>query len=48
MDLDTMAICPDCKQGKHANCDSGAWDEKNDRPTPCRCWVQAHNLDEHP
>jgi hypothetical protein len=29
--------CPDCKTGKHNNCDGTAWDNLTDAPTDCRC-----------
>jgi len=29
--------CPDCEQGKHANCTGEAWDNDADAPTACPC-----------
>lgn len=31
------AICPECRAGKHRNCDGSAWDAENDVPTLCAC-----------
>lgn len=30
-------VCPECEQGKHANCDGTAWDDAKDEPTSCTC-----------
>lgn len=30
-------ICPECRQGKHMNCDGHAWDDEADRLTDCGC-----------
>lgn len=30
-------ICPDCKAGKHHNCDGIAWDDDKDDFTSCGC-----------
>jgi len=38
----TAAICPECSQGKHANCDSTAWDIALDLPCACACWANDH------
>ncbi len=32
-----IILCPECKQGKHANCDGTAWDKEVDAPTKCGC-----------
>lgn len=32
-------ICPECRAGKHANCDGKAWDDTADCLTVCRCWA---------
>lgn len=32
-----MNICPECKAGKHNNCNGVAWDTKHDQPTNCDC-----------
>lgn len=36
------AVCPECKQGKHANCDGEAWSDEIDGPVPCSCHEQGH------
>lgn len=30
-------ICPECRDGKHRNCDGTAWHEEMDVRTRCRC-----------
>lgn len=44
----TPAICPECKAGKHDNCDGTAWDEEKDELTECFCKAVANviKLDE--
>jgi hypothetical protein len=32
---------PDCRDGKHRNCDGMAWSNELDRPAPCSC--RCHN-----
>lgn len=32
-----LPCCPECRDGKHGNCDGTAWDNVRDRPTDCRC-----------
>lgn len=34
--------CPDCKAGKHPNCDGGSWDVIADGPAPCPCQQNNH------
>ena len=34
--------CPECRVGKHDNCDGGAWDLDTDEPTYCRCAADNH------
>lgn len=34
--------CPECKAGKHPNCDGHAWDTKADRQTSCPCAMSGH------
>lgn len=34
---DPKPVCPECKAGKHRNCDTTAWDFETDEPTACRC-----------
>ena len=31
------AICPECTQGKHPNCNGQAWDNQTDTLTICEC-----------
>ena len=33
----TARACPECRAGKHRNCDGTAWDQAADAPTPCPC-----------
>jgi len=35
-------ICPECKQGKHDNCDGTALDELKDVFTACECTNHVH------
>jgi hypothetical protein len=38
--MDTHYIprcCPECAQGKHANCDGTAWDDAADTIGTCEC-----------
>lgn len=28
---------PECKQGKHRNCDGSGWDHEHDCPAMCTC-----------
>jgi hypothetical protein len=37
------AICPECVQGKHRNCDGQAWDPVADEPTTCGCTAEDHD-----
>lgn len=30
-------LCPDCRAGKHDNCDGSSYDFERDRPAPCPC-----------
>lgn len=41
----SAAICPECTQGKHVNCDGTAWCIETDFPCPCDCWAAGHNLE---
>lgn len=36
------AMCPECQQGKHGNCDGTAWDNHQDEPAPCACAAAGH------
>jgi hypothetical protein len=36
------AICPECRAGKHRNCDSTAWCDETAFPTACDCWAADH------
>lgn len=35
--------CPECKAGKHQNCDGTAWDTEKDAAVPCPCVVHEQN-----
>lgn len=35
-------VCPECRAGKHGNCDGYAWDDQLDEPTACSCDVALH------
>lgn len=37
-----VLTCPDCKQGKHDNCDGVGWCTTHDEPEPCPCFELAH------
>lgn len=34
--------CPECKNGKHINCDGEAWSVDIDGPVPCACGERGH------
>lgn len=34
--------CPECRAGKHDNCDGGAWDVDTDEAAVCECWEHDH------
>jgi hypothetical protein len=38
----TPSICPECRDGKCAACDSTAWCDETDFPTACDCWAADH------
>jgi hypothetical protein len=42
-DATAVAICPECQQGKHQNCEGQAWDDAADAPGPCACADPAHS-----
>jgi hypothetical protein len=33
----SSAVCPECRAGKHPNCDGTAWDDDADSLTGCSC-----------
>lgn len=37
-----ILICPECRAGKHINCDGIAWDFERDEPVVCVCFVAGH------
>lgn len=39
-----ISICPECRAGKHVNCDGQAWDSEKDEPTVCAC---SHEVVKH-
>lgn len=42
----TALVCPECRVGKHGNCDGGSWDRDTDQPTTCPCWKAGHRDEE--
>lgn len=45
--MDRMLVandqCPECRQGKHGNCDGTAWDDATDAPAGCPCAAHNHS-----
>jgi len=39
---DQPLLCPECRNGKHPNCDGHAWDQTADAPAPCECPEPEH------
>lgn len=37
-----MPICPECKAGKHVNCEGEALDTSVDEMVECYCWSVDH------
>ena len=37
--MNDFVTCPECKQGKHSNCDGSAYDMTNDAIVVCDCTV---------
>jgi hypothetical protein len=37
--LSSIRPCPDCEQGKHANCTGEAWCNEHDVPARCPCSI---------
>lgn len=37
MDENLAPVCPECRDGKHGNCDGTAWDDHEDAPASCSC-----------
>lgn len=35
---------PECRDGKHANCDGSAWDDEADELTSCTCQCHVEEL----
>lgn len=35
-------VCPECRAGKHRNCDGTAWDDEADQATRCTCADHDH------
>ena len=40
--MNGVYICPECRDGKHRNCNGAAWDSKKDCPTNCGCEHMEH------
>lgn len=34
--------CPECRAGKHGNCDETSWNEQTDQPDACPCHLDGH------
>lgn len=32
------SVCPECREGKHRNCDGSAWSNMVDGRVGCSCW----------
>ena len=41
---DDIPTCPDCLQGKHANCTGTTWNNTKDEETACPCKDESHKL----
>lgn len=37
-----IAICPECRDNKHGNCDSTAWHDELDELVTCGCFARDH------
>ncbi len=35
--------CPECRAGKHDNCDGTSWDWDADQGVVCPCWADNHS-----
>lgn len=35
--IDLRMLCPECRQGKHGNCDGTTWDTERDEEADCPC-----------
>jgi hypothetical protein len=33
----TVTVNPECRSGKHRNCDGYGWHQDEDQPAPCPC-----------
>lgn len=47
MSADTH-VCPECRDGKHRNCEGTAWSDETDSPTSCACVGRGHASRSHP
>jgi hypothetical protein len=36
-------VCPECRVGKHGNCNGEARDDETDTPTACHCPDPVHS-----
>ena len=43
--LEHAATCPECRAGKHRNCDGTSWEITFDRPGPCPCAEAGHGTE---
>jgi hypothetical protein len=37
-----VQLCPECRAGKHRNCDGTGWDIDADERVPCPCPDESH------
>jgi hypothetical protein len=37
-----VQLCPECRAGKHGNCDGTGWDIDADERVPCPCLDESH------
>lgn len=42
------ALCPECRAGKHGNCDGRALDEERDQVVQCGCSDPTHTIETNP
>jgi hypothetical protein len=41
---DPTHVCPECRAGKHGNCDGDAWCNVFDEVVPCQCGAPDHMI----
>jgi hypothetical protein len=40
--MSARTACPECRAGKHPNCDGTTWDTVRDEPAACPCAAAGH------